>query len=246
MKKKILLIALGLVVVIVGGVTLLLSNLDDLVAKVIESEGSKVTGTQVAVSGVEISLTEGRGAINRLTVASPAGFDPDYAFQLEGVSMDLDLGSLRDDVIVIDEIRISNPVVSAQVLADASSNITALQSHVQQYTAEAGGAGGSGGGSDTDKRLRIKRFIFDGGRVELDATALGDKQRAVDLPAFAINDIGGSAGAAPDAVAKAVLAALTRQAVQAIAKAGVQEKARELIEDKAEEEAKGLLDKIGG
>ena len=183
-----------------------------------------------------------KGAINRLTIASPAGFDPAHAFQLEGVSMDLDLGSLRDDVIVIDEIRISHPVVSAQVLADASSNISTLQSHVQQYTAEAGGSGDS----DTDKRLRIKRFIFDGGRVELDATALGDKQRAVDLPAFTINDIGGPGGAAPDAVAKAVLAALTREAVQAIAKAGVQEKARELMEDKAEEEAKGLLDKIGG
>ena len=247
MNKKIFLITLGLGLAIFGVVAFLISNLDDIVAKVIETEGSKVTGTQVSVSGVSIHLKEGTGTINGLTIASPDGFDAAHAFKLEGVTMDLDLGTLRDDVIVINEIRVSDPRVTAQVLKDASSNIQALQKHVDQYAAGKGGGSGGSGDAATDKRLRIKQFVFDGGRVELDATALGDKEvRAVDLPAFTINDIGGAAGATPDAVAKAVLAALTRQAIETVAKSGIEQKARDTLKDKAGEVGKGLIDKIGG
>ena len=247
-KKTIILIVVGLALAIFGAVTFLISNLDGIVASVIESEGSKVTGTQVSVSGVSIHLKEGHGTINGLTIASPEGFDPAHTFKLEGVTLDLDLGTLRDDVIVINEIRVSDPRVNAQILKDASNNIQALQRNVDQYTASRGGGGAGGADAPaTDKRLRIKRFAFAGGRVELDATALGDKEvRAVDLAAFTINDIGGTEGTPPDAVAKAVLAALTRQTIETLAKSGIEEKARETLKDKAGEVGKGLIDKIGG
>lgn len=84
---------------------------------------------------------------------------------------------------------------------------------MQQYSADPGGGGSSD--STTVKRLRIKHFAYDGGRGEIDATALGEKKmRAVDLPAFTIDDIGGTEGATPDAVAEAVFTALTCEAVQ--------------------------------
>ena len=245
MNRKFLVIALVVAAVAVGAVTLLVSNLDSLVAKLIESEGSKVTGTDVAVSGVKISLKEGSGAISGLTIASPDGFDPAHAFTLGGIRLDLDLGSLRSDPVVIDEIRVSDPQVAAQILADGSSNILVLQKHVAQFAAARGGSGkgGDGKGAQQDtKRLRIKRLVFDGGGIALDATALGDKQREVALPAFTLTDLGGTAGAAPDELAKVVLGALTREATQAIAEAGIKQKAGEVIEDKAQE----LLDKIGG
>lgn len=245
MNRKFLVIALVVAAVAVGAVTLLVSNLDSLVAKLIESEGSQVTGTDVAVSGVKISLKEGSGAISGLTIASPDGFEPAHAFTLGGIRLDLDLGSLRGDPVVIDEIRVSAPQVAAQILADGSSNILALQEHVEQYAAAHGGSGKSGDGKGTPqdtRRIRITRLVFDGGRIALDATALGDKQREVALPAFTLTDLGGSAGAAPDELAKAVLGTLTREAAQAIAKSGIKQKAGEVIED----QAKGLLDKIGG
>lgn len=245
MNRKFLVIALVVAAAAVGAVTLLVSNLDALVAEFIESEGAKVTGTDVSVSGVEISLKEGSGAISGLTVASPDGFDPEYAFALGHVRLDLDLGSLRGDPVVIDEVRVAAPEVSAQILADGSSNILTLQKHVEQYAAARRGSGKSGdgnGATQDTKRIRIKRLVFDGGRIALDATALGDKQREVVLPAFTLTDLGGSAGAAPDELAKAVLGALTRQAAQAIAEAGIRQKADEVIDD----QVKGLLDKIGG
>ena len=245
MKKKLLIAAVVLAVVVFGAVTLLVSNLDSIVAKLIESEGSRVTGTEVAVSGVKVSLKDGSGAITGLTIASPEGFDPQHAFALGGIRIDLDAGSLRADPVVIDEIRVSDPQVSAQILADGSSNVLTLQKQVEQFAAAQGGNRKSGGGAasaqDT-KRIRIKRFVFDGGQIALDASAVGDKQRVVALPAFTLTDIGGAAGAAPDEIAQAVIGALTREAAQAIAAAGIKQKAGEILED----EAKGLLDKIGG
>ena len=224
--------------------TLLVSNLDSVIAKLIESEGSRVTGTEVAVSGVKVSLKEGSGAITGLTIASPEGFAPQHAFALGGIRLDLDLGSLRADPVVIDEIRVSDPQVTAQILADGTSNILTLQKQVEQFAAAHGGNGTRGGGTaapQDSKRIRIKRFVFDGGRIALDASALGDKQRVVALPAFTLTDLGGAAGAAPDEIAQAVVGALTRKAAQAIAASGIKQKAGEVLEG----EAKGLLDKIG-
>ena len=67
MNKELLItfVVLGLVVLGVGWY--FFSNLDSIVAGVIETEGSKVTGTQVSVSGAEISAQEGRGTISGLT-----------------------------------------------------------------------------------------------------------------------------------------------------------------------------------
>jgi len=73
MKK--VLIALGVVVVLIGGgLVLLLSNLDGLVKTAIETYGSEAVGSQVSVGSVELNLTEGSAAIYDFSVANPPGF----------------------------------------------------------------------------------------------------------------------------------------------------------------------------
>jgi hypothetical protein len=242
MKKVWLGIAVALVVVVVGGVFYFLSNLNSIVAKIIEDEGSQVVATDVAVSGVDISLREGRGTIAGLSVASPDGFETSHAFTLGEITVDLDLDSVREDPIVIEEIRVRAPVVNAELLQTGSSNIGELQKNVQQYAASLGEGGQP---SDDVKRIRIKRFVFEKGRIEVNASALGLEERSLDLPAIQLDDIGGAEGALPDAIAQAVLGALTRKATAEIARAEIQNKVKDLVTDKAEEKARDLLDKIG-
>jgi succinate dehydrogenase hydrophobic anchor subunit len=63
--KKFVITGIIIVVLIVIIVFFLLSNLNSFVAKAIEKNGSKVTQTSVRVSGVDISLRDGRGSIKR-------------------------------------------------------------------------------------------------------------------------------------------------------------------------------------
>jgi uncharacterized protein involved in outer membrane biogenesis len=249
-KKKIFAgVFLVLLVVVAGGLTFLLSNLNSIVAGIIEKHGSEVTATSVAVSGVDISLRDGRASLSGLTIDSPDGFDARRAFSLGEIAVDIDLESLRGEPIVIREILVQAPVVQAEVREDGSSNLMALNRNVQAYAAgAAGGEGaGSGGGGEADqKRIRIDSFVFEQGRIEVDAAALGLEPRTVELPAIRLRDIGGAQGALPGEIGKAVLGALTRQAAEAVAKAGIEAKAKEALQDEAEEQGKKLLEKIGG
>ena len=242
MKKFWIGAAAILALVCIGGVFFFLSNLNSIVAGVIEKQGSEVASAEVAVSGVRISLRDGRGTIAGLRIASPDGYRVHHAFTLGEITMDIDLGSLKGEPIVIDEIRVLAPEVKAEFLKTGSSNIGALQKNVQQYASSLDNGGKK---NDDQKRIRIKRFIFEKGRIELDAEALGLEKRSLDLPAIRLDDIGGAEGARPDVIAQAILGALTRKATAELARAGIDQKVRDLVTDEAKEKAQGLLDKIG-
>ena len=243
MKKFLLGATVVLALVCIGGIFYFLSNLNSIIAQVLEEQGSRVLTTDVAVSGVDISLREGRGTVAGFSVASPDGFDTHHAFTLHEITVDIDLKSVREDPIVIDEIRVQAPVVNAEFLQTGSSNIGELQKNLQQYAESSGGGGDQK--NDDLPRIRIKQFIFEKGRIEVDASALGLEKRSLDLPAIRLDDIGGAEGARPDAIAQAVLGALTRMAIAEITRAEIDKKVRERVTDETEDKAKGLLDKIG-
>jgi len=242
MKKVVFGIVAVLVLAVGGGLFYFLSNLNSIIARIIEDEGSQVVATDVAVSGVDISLREGRSTIAGLSVASPDGFDTSHAFTLGEITVDLDLDSVRNDPIVIEEIRVREPVVNAEFLQNGASNIGELQKNIQQFAASLGGGGQKSGDV---KRIRIKRFAFEKGRIEVNASALGLEERSLDLPAIQLDDIGGPEGALPDEIALAVLGALTKKAAAEIARAEIQNQVKDLVTDQAGDKAQDLLNKIG-
>lgn len=250
MKKKIILGGvLVLLLAIIGGFAYLFSNLNSLVAQVMEDQGSEVVGTKVSVSGVDISLRDGRASLSGLSVNSPDGFKLQPAIGLGEIVADIDLQSLKGEPIVIEEIRVSAPVLKAEVHQDGSSNIGVINKNIQEFSQKITDRTGGGSGSESaeeQKRIRIKKFVFEQGRIEVDASDLGIEAQAVDLPAIRLDDIGGAQGATPAEIGRVVLGTLTKQATTAIAKAGIEAKAKEAATDEAEKQGKKLLNKIGG
>lgn len=232
MKKAVVGALLLLLAAGIGASLYLMTNLNSIIAKVIEDQGSKVASVDVGVTGVDVSLKDGRGTLAGLTVANPEGFDGKRAFGLGEITVDLDLGSVRKDPFVVDEIVVREPVVQAEFLETGSLNLDVLRKNIQSYVP-------SGDGDDeqgSDRKIRIKSFIFEEGRVEVDASALGLESRSLDLPAIRLTDIGGGSGARSDEVARVVMEALTSKALAEIARAEVNKQ--------VEKEAKGLLEKI--
>ena len=242
--KKIIVIAI--VVIVVGaavGAYYLLSNLNSIVAAAIEKHGSEVTQARVGVSGVDISLREGRGSIKGLSVSNPEGFSAHDAFSLEDITIDIDLGSVRKEPIVIDEIRIQAPVIHAEVNERGATNIDALRKRVGEHTSSSGGSGG--GESGEQKRIRIKKFVFEKGSIAVDATALGVEKKTLALPAIHMNDIGGPNGAMPDEIAKVVLTRVAKDVSSEIAASEVNRLIEDQLDEGIADKAKDLLKKIG-
>jgi len=244
MKK--LVISLAALVLVAAGVAtgyFFLSNLNSLVAGAIETHGSEVTDTQVGVSGVDISLREGRGSITGLRVASPDGFEARDAFSLGDITVDIDLGSVREDPIVIDEIRIQAPVINAELTEKGSSNIDELRKRVQAYT-----SGSSGSGSSGDvKKILIKKFVFEEGRVVVDASAIGVEKQEITLPEIHLENVGGSDGATPDEIAKIIVTTVAKNVTSEIASSEIDRLIKkELGDGSLTDKASNLLKKIGG
>ncbi|MBN1885096.1 MAG: hypothetical protein JW876_06195 [Candidatus Krumholzibacteriota bacterium] len=243
MKKVVFIVIAAVVVLVVAGVFYLFSNLDSIVAKAIARGGSEATGTSVRVAGVSLSLGEGRATIEGIGVENPDGFSAGDAFTLGEATIDIDPGSLRGEPIVIDEIRVSAPVIVAEIAANGTNNLDVLRRNAQERF-DSSHDGEAGGGDE--KRIRIARFVFEKGRIELDASAVGLGTRSVDLPSIELTDVGGADGALPGEIAAILMKALAGNAASAIGSAGVGEKIREKLEGAAPEEAKKLLEKIGG
>jgi hypothetical protein len=238
-----LLIAVAVVAVLIAGaVFFLLSNLNSMVAKAIEKAGGDVTQTSVGVSGVDISLRDGRGSIGGLRVASPGGYKAHTAFSLDDITVGIDVKSVRQDPIVLDEVRIRAPVVNAEMTKTGASNIDELRKRVQAYASRMAGQGGRSGGAA--KRIRIERFVFEKGRVEVDASALGLGKRTLELPEIRLTDVGGRSGALPDEIAKVILTTVAGKVASEIASSELDRLLKGKLGGSATDKAKGLLDKI--
>lgn len=242
MKKKVIAAGIAIAAIVIAVIVFyLLSNINSLIAGIIEKHGSDVTGTSVGVSGVNISLREGSGSIAGLTVANPEGFEANDAFSLGAIAIDIDLKSVRQNPIVIDEVVIREPVIYAEITGTGASNIGELRRRIQAYAA--GTSGGASGGAS--KNIRISRFIFEQGRVEVDASALGVKKQTITLPEIRLSDVGGVRGAAPDAIAKIILTAVSGKALSEIANSEVNRLIKDQLGGSVTDKAKKLLKKIG-
>jgi hypothetical protein len=245
--KKSLWVVVPVVCLAGVGIWMLLSNLNAIVARAIESEGSKVTETHVGVAGVDIKLRDGRGAIESLTIASPSGYQADNVFSLGEITLGIDLKSVRQDPVVLDEVRITAPEVFAEFNEKGGSNLDEIRKRVQGYaklSGATGDGGGGGGGQAKQPKLRIRNFVVEQGRISVDASALGLEQRDIVLPEIRLTDLGGAAGDTPDRIARDVILAVAKQVTRSLAQSEVQGQIEKQLGGELGDKAKGLLDRI--
>ena len=235
---KVFLVGLVVLVVVVGIVlTVAISNLDRIVKGVVESSGSEVLGTDVTLNKVEISLKGGKGTLKGLVIANPEGFSARNAFELDEVTLVLDLGTVTSDEVVVEQVVVDGARVVFEETG-GSINLQTLLKNAQDY------AGPSEPSEPTEEepesagpKLVIKEFRFTNAEATLISEKLGQEVMA-GIPDIMLNDIGkeGNGVTAAEA-AKQVLVPVIQQVIE-----GSKD---EIIEAAKESATKGLLNKIG-
>ena len=245
-------IVLGIAAVVVIGVGYgayyLLSNLDSIVKSAIEQYGSEITGTRVRVGSVKIALTEGRGTIRGLRVGNPSGFSSNDAFSLGEITLDLDPGSITKSPIVVETLTIAAPQVRYEMAANAKSNFDAILANIKKYQGSSGGQPAAEESGGEPLKLKVQKFTFQDGEVDIDVTALAGagKATSVMLPALTMKNLGGKSGAPPADIGAEVMRKYSEKIVAAVAKQQLQSRAGKLLEDQGEvgSAAKKLLDSV--
>lgn len=123
--KKILKIALGLLVVLVLLFVVLELFLDNAILKGFNAAAPSALGVPASLDHASLSLLRGQAALEGLHIGNPEGFKTDGLFDLASVRIRLDNASLLTDTIIIREIAIDGLVVTYEKgLLD--SNLNAL------------------------------------------------------------------------------------------------------------------------
>jgi hypothetical protein len=240
MKQKLIIAALAVLIVIAGVSVYLYNSIDTIVKNGIERYGTDVCGTKVSVGSVDISLKNGRGTIRDVRVANPGGFSHDSAVRLGEATVAIDIGSLNRDPLVIKEIRVTAPVVSAEVDEKLATNVGVIRNHVQNYQARA--ANPEKPDSGFEKRITIRSFVVEKGVLKGDATRIGQEKGEWDLPAIELSDLGGATGTRPEGMAKVISGALFARAEQ-VAGDHVKAAAVQKIENEAGKKLNEILKK---
>lgn len=237
MKK--LIIAIGiLVLIVIGGVIYVGTQLDGIIAGIIEDEGSAATQTPVRVAGVEIKIAEASAAISNLTVGNPEGFSGN-AIEMDGFSMRLDPSSLTTDTIVIEDVTVSGARLNV-LQQGVGNNLNQLLDNLRSLQQ---GAGASEGGG---KKLIIERFTLEGASAFLSAPDLTE-DREVSLPTIVVRDIGrASNGATGAEVAQQLLRPVIEKTLSSAATQSLKDKASEKLDEVKDSLLKGLTGVLGG
>lgn len=175
-----ILVSLVLLVLILGGVGFY--YFDSLVVRGIEVGGSRVLGTQVDVDSALVSPLGGAGSISGLRVANLEGFQSDYAFQMEEISIELDVGSVFSDVVIVESVTITQPQITYE-RSLTRDNIRALLNNIST----GGGASAPADEGASTRRIIIREFLMESPQVNLVAASM---EAPIALPNISLRNIG--------------------------------------------------------
>jgi hypothetical protein len=201
MIKK-LFISLVLILLLVAGG--MFFYFDSLVKSGIQVVGSQALGTAVTVDSVSISPINGQGSLSGLRVENPEGFDSQYAFELDSVTVNVNVSSVFTDVIEIESITIVQPVITYETKI-TTDNIRALLSNLASGGSAAGEEAESG---EVGKQLIIREFRILDSQLNFVAAVVTAPIQLADIEISNIGAEGGSTSVA-NAV-RVVLAELSR------------------------------------
>lgn len=233
---KVIKIIAGIVVLLaiaVAGVVYYgLSNLNGFVEEIIETTGTELTQTRVAVGSVDIKPLEGSGAIYNLSVANPKGYSANNLFSAKSIALAINIESVTKPVKVIDSISVGEISLLAEQKNIKDTNVQALLDNLQS---SAGGTTKESSSSDSDMRIAIKKITFAATTIDLQTEKLGG--RTIKLPSFSFSNIGDTkTGVTPEEAGQKI----ANQLMQKV-KAAVKSELNNLLKGEAKEKIKEKL-----
>ena len=220
--SKITLFTILLVVIaIAASVFYVINNLDSLVKNAIEKYGSEATQTAVRVDSVKITLKEGSSVINGLSVANPAGFEAKYAFSLGEIGSKINIDSLSNEVIVIDDITIRAPQVYFEMNQQRQTNLNELKENLLGTAPAITTSKKQTTTQSKELKFILKQVHFSEGKIFAKVMPLKNKEYQLKLPEILLRNLGGSKGATAAQLSHEIISLLSDRALAEVKEKGV-------------------------
>lgn len=236
MLKKALVV---IVIVVVLAVVVVSLTMNSLVRKGIEVGAGSALGTETTVGSAKVRPIAGQVTIGDLVIGNPEGFKEKNFFSMSSASVDVKMGSLLSDAVVVEEIIISDPVLTIERKV-VTTNLNVILGNLSK-NAKAEEEKGEG------KGYRINRILITGTTTRF--LLAGKDTVEVKLPDIEIADLGTGQNNAVKIgrVTLEVLVKLTEESAKAAAGSKVPAKFIKSLDgaaDKAKSAAKALTEEL--
>jgi uncharacterized protein involved in outer membrane biogenesis len=245
MKKLILLVGVVVIVIIII-LAIGVSNIGPLIKNAVNTYGPNITKTDVRLEDVDVSILSGKAKLKGFYLGNPQGFNSPEAVKVGSIFVNVDVGSLTKDTIIIDRINVVRPEITYEKTR-RSDNFKTIIDNVKKAVGPGKSPKEKSEMRGEGKKLLIRDFIVKEGKVTLFTSLLGEKSVSAPLPDIHLKDIGGETeGTSPAKAFKEILTALrvkiTSPAVINILDEGVKADVKKQLE-KVSDKVKGLFGK---
>jgi hypothetical protein len=192
-------------------------TLDGMIESNLESTTSEMLDTSVEVENVQVSILDGTGTIDGITIHNPEGFSNNPALSLKQISMKLDVYSLLSDTVLVKTVEVQQPQVFFEQKA-SGSNLDAL-------------SGNLSGGSSSSMNMVIEYLLVQDGSVTLSTEIGGDKSVQATFDRIELEGVGRQGSSTIDQTLRQVLEPILEKAARQAVQQGVLQKAKEGLKD---------------
>lgn len=244
MKKKLLRIAIVLVVLMVVAVLVLGSMLNKAVITGVETAGPMITKVDVELADADLSLLSGTGDLHGLRLGNPDGYTTPSAMEVGSASLSVQPGSLLSDKIVVRHLRLDAPVITFEGGLKGNN----LNDIVKNVREELPDASEEPEDEALTRKFQVDEFVVTGAKVNVKIKDLDVTTKTLDLPEIRITDLGqGPDGITAGELTKRLLNAIYLATLRAVAESGgglkeVAVAAMEDLKDAAVEKLKETID----
>ncbi len=218
--KKVL-IGIGAVLVILIVVVVLF--LGQVVKTAVETAGPQVAGVEMSLEKARVYLLLGDIKLKGLVIGNPEGFKTPSLMELNELVIDIDMGSLFTDTIVIKEIHIDGPQITYE-RGLKTSNLSALQENLAPDEEKPKKEKTDAPKEKSDKpakKVVIDDFLLENGKVNISIAIAGGKKLTVPMAPIHLKDIGkDSDGTSITEIVNEVLGAIMKSVGDAVAASG--------------------------
>lgn len=202
------------IAVIVAGVTMMAGSI---IRGGIESEGPTITGTDLTVESVSVSIIGGSAGMRGLHIGNPEGFKAPYSIELRSIDITLDPMSLVGDEILIHKIEIVSPHIIYEV-GKRGSNLEQISKNIER----ASGLAESEEEAAPSVKLVIEDFRLIDAEVTVIQSLVGKSEQTITIPELHLTDIGRKGdGVVAAEAAKQIMGALMAEVQKQLTKGKV-------------------------
>ena len=195
-----------LILIVAGGIYYAYNywNWQGTVRQLVHQYGSEAVGTSVNIGNINLSLKNGAGSVNNITVANPSNYSQKYIIELDGVSVAVNKDSItklikelaqktgpKTKTVVINEIKVEKPAVTYEFLTLNRTNVDDILANIKKNTAPSAEKKETPKADAVSYNVAIKKVVVANGVATVAANLLGASQSLkLNLPTITINNLG--------------------------------------------------------